>query len=197
MATDWEKTGGGKRRSKPAKPLTQAGLLRAAMTYLQRHPASVKRFRQVIRRKVQRAHARCPGDEGVYEDWLAETERKCRAYGLLDDARFAEGVARTLHRRGMGLRGIRQRLRQKGLCDPELQSALDALSEGGNDPDLVAALTFARKKRFGPYGPPSEDPKDYRRQMASMARRGFGFGLVRRVLDSDLDTLEALLDEVR
>ena len=196
MATDSENGRRGGRRKKPAKPLTAAALLRAAMTYLQRHPASEQRFQMVMRRKVARAHARAPGDEEAYGEWLIEVERKCRDYGLLDDARFAEGVARTLHRRGMGLRGIRQRLRQKGLRDPEITTALDILREGAGDPDLVAAVAFARKKRLGPFGPPHDDPKVYRRQMGAMARRGFGFGLVRKVLDSDLESLEAALDEL-
>lgn len=182
------------RRAKPARPLTLARLERAALGYLQRHPASVNHFRRVMARKIARAHARCPGDEAGYDSWLVEVERKCVRCGMLDDQGFAHGVAGTLHRRGLGTRAIRHRLRQKGLRDPEITLAIEALESTFGDADLRAAVIFARKKRLGPFGPPPEDQRGYRRHLGALARRGFGHDLARRILDSDRASLEAAVE---
>ena len=98
-----------RRAPRKYKPITRQALERMAIGYLQRFPASIKRFRTVMNRKIARAHERAPGDSSQYGLWLKDVEGLCVRAGLLDDTLLSNGIARTLNRRGSGLRDIRAR----------------------------------------------------------------------------------------
>ena len=173
--------------------MTAERLERMAVHYLGRYPASVSRFRRVMRRKLDRS-AEASGDVVQhFDEWLNAIEQKCLRLGLLNDEAYALGVARSLHRQGLALRAIRQRLRQKGVESEEIAQALSHLEMAeGTDPDLIAAITFARRKRLGPWCLPELRKERYRRHLGAMARRGFSFGLSKRVLESERTELESL-----
>ena len=63
----------------------------------------------------------------------------------------------------------------------------------GPSPDLVAAATYARKRRIGPYR--RRDRGEQRqRDLARLARQGYSFEIARTVIDAA--TVEALLELV-
>ena len=69
--------------------------------------------------------------------------------------------------------------------------ALAVLQESDDDvgPDeqseLAAALIYARKKSVGPFACPLPScPQDRQKHMGRLARNGFSFDVVRRVMDS-------------
>ncbi len=185
-----------KRAQRKPRPMTRERLERMAVHYLGRYPASVARFRKVMGRKLERS-ASASGDAVTYfEEWLTAVEQKCLRLGLLNDEAYAQGVARSLHRQGLALRAIGQRLRHKGVESETISAALSALkTQDGIDPDLLAAITFARKKRLGPWCSPELRRERYRKHLGAMARRGFSFGLSKRVLESEIDELDALVHE--
>ena len=160
----------------------------AALYYLSRYTTSTENLRRVMMRKVDRS-ARFHGtdaEEGraMVEDMIG----RFRTSGLLDDAAYAKTRAESLHRRGNSARVIRGKLRQNGVGDDDIRAALEALGddlEDGQDPELAAAVTLAKRRRRGPYfnGQVADDTRE--KHLAALARAGFSYDIARRVVDSD------------
>jgi regulatory protein len=183
----------GKPRSGQRKPpgaVTPAYLRRAALAYLERHASSAENLRRVIRRKIEK-RCRLRGEEPApFYPLVDDVVERCTRAGLLDDTRYAEARVATLRRRGGSARAISARLSAKGVGRGTIATAL-----GGRDRDLgadeeAAAHALARRRRLGPYRPGEREP--FReKDMASLARAGFPFVVVRRVIDGDrLDDAE-------
>ena len=88
------------------------------------------------------------------------------AQGLQSETRFAEHYARDREQRGYGPVRIRQELRERGIDDGLIATALDELGV-----DWFAAARAARHKRFGP-GVPDEF-REQARQLRFLQNRGF------------------------
>jgi len=189
----------GPSRRRAPKRITEAYLERSAIHYLRRYPAPSAHLHQVLMRRVRRSVAYHGGELAEEEDKLrAVIDRLC-ARGVVDDAFFARARAEELHRRGTSARGIRAKLVAKRVPRHLVDDALASLAERSEDPELVAAIRYATRRRLGPFAMTSDpDQLRQRRQkdLASMARAGFSFGVCRRVLDAtDVEALEAILHE--
>ncbi len=111
--------------------------------------------------------------------------------GLLDDARYAEGRALSLHRRGASARAIRARLLAKGVAPELIERALERLRSQAADPELAAALALARRRGLGPYRGRQARAAFREKDLAALGRQGFGYHLARRVIDApDVAELE-------
>jgi regulatory protein len=165
--------------------LSERGLENAAVFYLRRFPSSVENLRRVLRRKVMRARARGADKDFDSDAAIEVVVARMIDAGLVDDGAYARGLAQSLHRRGMPLRAIAQRLRTKGVPREAIEEALARVRDAEPDADLVAAWAHARRKRLGPFR--DEDARAERRQrdLASLARAGFSYGLARQVIDAD------------
>ena len=185
-----------KKDNEPARFLASV-----ARFYLDRYSVSVAGFRAYLSRKL--AHS-------VHADGLSPTQacaeiddlvaRLIRS-GLLDDQRYADQRAGSLHRRGKGLRVITHDLKARGVGEDVIARALETLREGDQDPDFLAAVRYARKKRFGPFAVWQEEESEQHRHkarhraLAAFARQGFSLSLAQSILDrTDPDELEQMLD---
>jgi len=181
-----------KTERRPPKKATARHLDNVALWYLQRFAASADSLRRVLMRRVEksaRAHD-TDRDEGAafVEDIIARFRRS----GLLDDRVYAEGRALSLHRRGVSTRGIRARLAAKGVGAEDIDAALAGLRGEMDDPDLAAAIAYARRRRIGPYRTRGDRDELKERDLAALARQGFGYDIARRVIEArDVDELEA------
>lgn len=159
---------------KPLPPLDPATLDAIAVRYVERFQTTRARLVRLLRQKLRQrgwAEGEPPPDpEGV-------AARMVRL-GYVDDAAFAAARARGLQRRGMGPGRVRQSLQAYGVEADDQAAALQGL-----DP-VTAAIDFARRKRFGPFGLPVADPKVRQRQLAAMARAGHGPRLAAAVLSA-------------
>ena len=178
----------------PAKPPTPARLRRRALYYLERFAASRARLRLVLRRRALRDAAAldlpaAPVAEAI-EALLDDLER----LGLLDDAAFAVGRARSLAAKGRPPRRIARELAAAGIEPTLIEAALGRLAdERGETPaalELDAAVAFARRRRLGPFGPPGEAAKPRDKALAAFARAGFTLEVARRVLDARADEVD-------
>jgi regulatory protein len=164
-----------------------------AIAHLQRFPTSAVGLRRVLRRKIRRSVQHHGDEPGPL---LAAAEAVIEALqggAWLDDTRFAAAVARTLHRRGKSQRGVAQALRQKGLNAEDIEAALAGLGDNPAEVEWAAALRYAQRRRLGPFRrDPSTRADNTRRDMAAMARQGFSYGLVRRILDAEDEDALAL-----
>ncbi|MGO1119847.1 regulatory protein RecX [Rhodovibrionaceae bacterium A322] len=204
------KTGTSKTRKAKASPTSGSGrkepkkatpqyLERYALWYLERYASSCENLRRSLRRKVAlsaRAHGTDP-QEG--EEAIESLIDKLRRIGALNDEVYARGRVQTLHRRGASERAIRQKLAAKGLGEQDISKALEELrEEQRGDPEMLAALAYTRRRRLGPYRPEDKREGLKERDMAALARQGFSYDLVRRIMEAgDLEDLEALADEAQ
>ena len=180
-----------KRRRRTAQPATPEGLRRAALRYLGRYASSAANLRRVLLARVERsAYAHGTGRDAGAE-WVDEIVARLVGAGLVDDKAYAELRTARLTDRGHGRRRIAMTLREKGVDAEIIAAALAALAADIADPDLRAAIVTARRRRLGPYrGADREDRRE--RDLAALARAGFGYDIGRRVIDADdIDDLRA------
>lgn len=177
-----------KRRARRA-PVTQDRLHRAALAYLARHAASTWSVRQVLGRRIQRAAAEHETDPAAAQEWVDAVIARLTRAGLLDDAAFAANRARTLFERGLPPRMIRMKLAEKGVGDAECDAALAAIGLDHDDPDMAAAIRFARRRRLGPFARDGAG-RTRDKELAAMARAGFGYRTASRVLEAAREALE-------
>ena len=164
---------------KVPRKVTSAYLQRAAMAYLERYAASAEQLRRVLTHKVANRCRLRGEDAAEFRDAIDEVVAKSLRVGLVDDARYAQGRVASLRRRGGSARAIQAKLSLKGVDRQTIAAALD----GHDGDDEEAAVAFARRRRLGPYRPGERLP--YRdKDLAAMARAGFGFGIAKRIVDA-------------
>ena len=157
-------------------------LMNKAVHYLGRYSASRQRLREVLGRFAMRKLEHLPPVE--VRDAIEVIVEKCVSIGYVDDAQFAASQARSQRRQGRSALGIKQRLSVHRLDEDIIKDALDGADEGVSDGELMAAIRFAKRRRFGPFQTnKSEDPAKRQRQMASLARAGFVMKICRQVMD--------------
>lgn len=180
-----------------------------AVHHLEKFSSSRANLRRVLERRVFKARALRDDAPSVEDDeaatWIAEVLDTLERQGLLDDTRYAEGAARGLARQGQSQRAIRARLAAKGVDRDIVDTALERAAEDvfphaqtPPDPDLVAAVTYARRRRLGPWRLPEARAERRDRDLAALARRGFSSAIAHRVIDAeDVDAAEDLMDPDR
>jgi regulatory protein len=182
----------------PAMPLDAALIERWALGYLGRFASSAENLRRVL---LRRARRHFPEGHDATAQAAAQIEAlvaRYRASGLVDDAAYAAGRARSRLRRGQSLRTIRAALAAKGVATEDAAAAIAALREEAGDPDLAAACAFARRRRFGPYRRALAEDESVSRnkELAAFARAGFSRAAAEAVLACvDPDEAEALVRE--
>jgi regulatory protein len=200
-ATPFPSPGGKRRRSRRPPPrVSQADFERAALRHLQRFSCSAEGLRTVLKRRAERSQTHHGGDLADAESIIEATVSRMEALGYIDDRRYGRGLVRRLRARGGSLRRVAARLYEKGIA-----SALrDELLEETRAPqaELEAALTYARRRRLGVHrtmvggrgSPESEESvsteidreaeaTQRQRDLAALARAGFGFDIASRALD--------------
>lgn len=100
----------------------------------------------------------------VPADIALEAIERVRGYGYLDDAALAHQLARGMRGRGYGRRRAEQKLRERRLQGPCVDTALDD-AYGDQDEAALAREALGRRS--------VADDADRRRALAFLARRGF------------------------
>ncbi len=135
-------------------------------------------------------------DEGAVqvEDIIARFLRS----GLLDDEVYATARAGSLRRRGLSSRAIHAKLAAKGVDKSVIEKALAAVEEDDPDAEFTAAVTFARRRRIGPFRRQhriatdtedcekngEEERRMREKELAALGRAGFCFDMARRIVDA-------------
>ncbi len=153
---------------------------KAALGYLERFDTSVANLRRVLRRKAQKL-APEQADESFVAQCIDELLARYQRSGLLDDLRYAEGIACGLRNRGLGERAIKYRLKAKGVDDVVIGQALERQDASSEEPELEAALRFIKRRRLGKHRSES-NPKAHHRDLSALARAGFSYEVARQAL---------------
>lgn len=175
-----------KARRSPPRPVTPAYLERAALAYLERYGASAEMLRRVLVRRVE-TRSRLRGEDPTEALSLVEPViERAVSSGLVDDLAFARARAARMRRRGGSQRRIAGHLASKGIDGDVAQTVLSQ-GEDGEDAESAAALAFVRRRRLGPFrrAAGARDPANERaRDLAALARAGFGYAVSRAALDA-------------
>lgn len=183
-----------KSRPEPKKPklprkITPEYLENSGKFYLEKFPASVAHFRQVMARRIRKSCMAHPDQDTATA--LAQLETVIEKFikaGFLNDAAFSEGLLYSLTRRGWSMRKIKMWMAQKGLPAPLIDQAVEETA--ADHSDLASAARWVRKKRMGPYAIGEAKPDKW---LSSLGRAGFDYETARRALALSQDEIEEML----
>ena len=181
-----------RKKRRPPPPLSPQYLHDEARRYLDRYTPSASQLKRVLMRRVYKCIRFHGGEREEGAHMVDELIDKLERTGVIDDARFAQAWATSLNRRGIPARGIRARLRQKGVSAELVDDALQALDdEMGQDAELLRACAYARRRRLGPCRMNlAQREARAKKDLAAMARAGFSYAIARRVIyTEDFDAL--------
>jgi regulatory protein len=175
------------------KPVTKQRLTNIAKYHVERFATTAANLTRVLSRRAERARRVHGGEAREHAAWIAEIVERMVKTGAIDDARYALGRTTTLRRLGKSPGKIRVALAGKGVARGLVDSAIadTALTLDGNDAALEAAMSYARRRRLGPFGVEIADKDERRKQaakdMAALARAGFSYDIAKRVMAADKD----------
>ena len=176
--------GGGRSPRAKRRPLkaTDQALERAAQRYLERYDTASGHLRRLLLAKVTLS-ARLYGTDP--EAGAATVERLLQRFlkaGILDDRRFAEARLRSLRAKGCSQAMVRARLSAKGISAALIDEVLATELGRTEESDLAAALTYAKRRRLGPFRlVDREGRRD--RDLAALGRQGFSYQTAKQVID--------------
>jgi regulatory protein len=188
-----DKTAATTPRRRVPRPITPTYLENAALHYLERFASSSAHLKRVLMRKVARAAHAHGSDVAEGERMVDALVARYLGAGLIDDNAYAAQRATSLRRRGNSRYAIRSKLALKGVKAELIDETLSRLDAESGEGELAAACALVRRRRLGPYRvAPTRDA--YRnKDLATLARAGFGFDVARRVLSAEtIETLEAM-----
>ncbi|WP_428632335.1 regulatory protein RecX [Sphingopyxis sp.] len=164
-----------------------------ALAYVARFATSRAKLTRYLSRKIRESDWTDDMDAIAACEAVADRMERLQ---FLDDRQYAVMRAGAMTRRGLGVRRIKAQLYVDGIAAADSGEAIET-AEGAA---LIAALGFARRRRFGPYATrPADDPKLRERQIAAFLRAGHSMTLTRRILSippGDEAALAALDDTV-
>ena len=161
-------------RRRAPKPLDSARLEELALAYVARFSTTAAKLERYLRRKLRER-----GWDGEGEPRLGALVERYVELGYVDDEAFARARAGSLLRRGFGQRRVRQALGEAGIAE-DLRERVSP----GEGEARRAALTLARRRRFGPFGPRSLDKALREKQIAAMLRAGHPLDNARQIVDA-------------
>ena len=172
------------RPRKPPRKVSPKYLENAALHYLKRYAATQSQLQRVLLRRVDKSLKFHGGDRVEALGWMTALMEKLVRNGYLNDEAYARMKATSLRASGRSSRMITQKLRMKGVAaEVVARKVADATSEVS---DEEAARIWARKKRLGPFRKNLQTREENRqRDLASLARAGFSFGIAKKIIDSD------------
>jgi len=195
-----------KREPKRPRRVTRDYLMNYATWYLERFAASRARLEKLMRGKIRLSVAEYGTDPEEAVQWMNSVLSACEKAGFINDDAYARGRARSLLRKGKAMRVIAADLSARGIASEQIDDAIrDLRAEAdqaayeevrGTDPNIAAAAAYARRRRLGPWRRPDIREEKREKDMAALARQGFGYDTATRIINSDLDELNDLLSMI-
>lgn len=179
MAQRWRVSTDRPSRRSP-RPLDAATLEALALRYVGRYATTRAKLHAYLARKI--------GERGWTDEMPPATDRIVERFtelSYVDDRAFATMRGAALIRRGFGKRRIAGALRAAGISEDDGADAGEAADASAWD----AALTFARRKRIGPFATAPADRIAREKAIAAMIRAGHDFALARKVVATTAEEL--------
>ncbi len=168
---------------RPIKKITPQRLKNIGLYYLKRFESSVENLRSVLQKRVnQYAKTNPEFDKQEAYQWVENILAEFEKLHYLDDERFTEIKVRHYLSTGKPARYIKNKLREKGIANAQIEEMLD---DFGYNPQEMA-LKLAKRKKIGPFRPDEESRKlNRQKDMAALIRAGFDYDVVSEIMGSD------------
>ena len=150
------------------KQMTLKRLENIAVSYLARYEASTGKLRGILAGRVRKS----PNAPDVPDEWIDTVVARMAGLGYVQDARFAESLARRARAAGKSKRWIEGKLRRAGLQPDKF------LADEGPDGETSAALRFIHKKRLI-----LSDSESRRKAMEKLGRAGFSYDAAKLAIE--------------
>lgn len=173
-----------KKAPRRPKKISPTYLHNYALYYLERFASPSANLKSVLMRRVYKS-VQFHGEPTMAqaEEWVDALVARFIETGLVDDAVYAKGRARSLRRAGNSRRQIAAKLMQKGLDTTAIDEAIimvdDENDTRAEDAELLAALRYVERRRLG------LETERYEKDLAAMARAGFSYDIAKKALNSD------------
>ena len=171
------------KKKKPPKEVTAALLREQALRYLDRFSATTHKLKRHLLTKNREAISLYGHDVETISVQIDELIAKLEKANILNDQQYAESKARSMARQGKSFRQIEGKLYSLGITDNQKDQAIDELTETEGHSDRVGAAKFIRRRRFGPYKETPDRSVRRDKELLSLVRNGFDFGLAQELLD--------------
>ncbi|MEZ5757127.1 MAG: RecX family transcriptional regulator [Emcibacteraceae bacterium] len=178
--------------------ITKEYIQKAAYRYLERYATSEANLKFILNRKIDRQLANIENAEDLRREarmWVMDTVKKCVELGLVNDQLYAEAKINAYLNSGNSLNIAKNKLRSKGLPTQLISEMVSDIEEKSPDINFISAIKYAKKRRFGPFRVRKANEDTEKKEQASMARAGFSFEEIMRVLKADSEELENILYE--
>ena len=118
----------------------------------------------------------------IPQDYITPLVEDLKGYGYIDDRKFAATYARYLiQTRGLSRYALRFELKRKGVSEADIEAGLEELfGDEDTENEEEVALRIAKRKMESMRGVDRE--KARRRLTDYLRRRGYGFGVIAKVL---------------
>ena len=172
----------------------------SAISYLARYEVSEFQFQNTMIRKLSNFEKEL--DEQLKIEIADKIKKEMIVARYIDDKRFAESKSRSIRRQGGSERLIFAKLKEKGVQDNIIKSAIDIVDEGNENAEIIAAINFIKKKKIGVFysGKTIGDPIDpyvlKDKWYGALSRRGFSLSIIKKVLDIiDIENAYFILED--
>jgi regulatory protein len=155
-------------------PLSERKLEELALAYAARFATTQAKLESYLVRKLRER-----GWDGDAMPDAAALARRFAEAGYVDDAVYARMKSESLLRRGYGGRRVGEALRAAGVEEAVREDVAPAAGAGRR-----AALTLARRRRFGPWTQPLPDRPLREKQIAAMLRAGHTLDNARQIVEA-------------
>jgi len=174
-------------------------LRNSAMSYLARYEVSEFQFKNTMKRKLSYFENNL--NELEKDKLINQIKSEMVLSRFIDDNRYAETKVRTIRRQGGSQRLIFAKLNEKGISKEIIQSALNIVDGNDENPEIIAAVNFIKKKKIGVFYKNqkiNDEIDTYTlkdKWYGSLARRGFSLEIVKKVLDiEDINDAHLILE---
>lgn len=180
-----------KKPPRPPKTITPSLLRQQALRYLDRFASTTTKMQRHLLNKSRNAIEFHDLDPGVVLEMIDVEIKKLEKSGIINDQEYASSKARTMARQGKSKVQIGVKLNILGFDDALSDTAFSQLSEAGHN-DRIAAAKYVKKRRFGPFKPQETREERLNKELSTLVRNGFEFGLANAILS--LETTEEIED---
>lgn len=161
------------------RPLDAAQLRDLALSYVARYATSAGKLERYLARKLAERGWDDSANGGEAQPDIPALVARYVEAGYIDDAAYARMKASGLQARGYGARRVSQVLAEAGVDQPIRSEVTASMATRRR-----AALTMARKRRFGPFGQVPPDRPTREKQLAAMLRAGHDLDMAREMVDA-------------
>ena len=150
-----------------------------AVNYLSKYDTSKKNLEKILLNKIKRMNLE-KKEKIILYDSIASIITELESKKIINDKYYAESKIRNFSLQGKSKYFIKSYLVLKGIEKDLIKDALKNFELENPDWEIQSAKIFIRKKRLG-----MKDAKNMKKDLAKMARAGFGYNISKKTLGFD------------